>query len=406
MRWPSSWQDPSALTLLKGTSVNCLLVEKNVGLDRVAVQAKQNGIHIIDTKSAPGGVTVLPGLWPGLKLSRSDSADVATAAPTGAPWVDSNGWKIRLAATLQPGSAIWVDATPKEPRLSTGAYVVAVADAAAYGGRWIISLNSQLAAGIAAQNPAALETWKSVIRASDFFAGRKDWSDYVPEAVVGVVSDFSGANKFLSGELLNLLARTNAQYKIIPKTTVAAAAFHGLKALIYVDAEPPARDLQQQILAFVGEGGLLITGPKWGQVPGTAAQFDDHPRFSSRLLGKGRVAVGKSNLNDPFILANDSAVLISHRYDLLRFWNGGTMASHFTTSRDRSRGVLQMLFFATSQRGGPDTASVRVAGRYRTAKLWRLDQTAPVTIETVSEKDGLEVHLPPVSQYAAVEVEV
>src|SRR5258705_7178886 len=93
IRWPGSWQDPSALTLLKGTSVNCLLVEKNVGLDRVAVQARQNGIHVIDTKSAPGGVTVLPGLWPGLKLSRSDSADVATAAPTAAPWVDSNGWK-------------------------------------------------------------------------------------------------------------------------------------------------------------------------------------------------------------------------------------------------------------------------------------------------------------------------
>lgn len=402
MRWPGAWKTPSALSLLKGTAVNCLLVERSADLQAVVTQAKQAGLAVAEAASPPAGVRIVQGEWPGVQMSRSGGADRASAGPTGAPWVDSNGWKVRLEAALHPGAAVWVDAVPKAPRVVAGAYQLAVADAAAHGGRWILSLDDQLATGIADQKPEALDTWKNVAGAAGFFASHKTWSDYLPEAVIGVISSFAGDNEFMGQELLNLLARANQQYRIIVKTKTSESSWSGLRAVLYADAEPPAPDLRKQILAFVEAGGLLIAGPKWGTPPGTPAREEAHPRYSELAIGKGRVALARSDPDDPYILANDSVLLVSHRHDLLRFWNGGAVGSCLTAAPDRKRALAHLLFYANR---GPDAASVRVAGRYRAASLWTLDRPAPRRLEIELQKDAVELHLPQVSQYAAAELE-
>jgi hypothetical protein len=47
---------------------------------------------------------------------------------------------------------------------------------------------------------------------------------------------------------------------------------------------------------------------------------------------------------------------------------------------------------------------VRVAGNYRSGKLWTLDGKTS-SIEMVPQKDAVELHLPAVAQYAAAELE-
>lgn len=49
--------------------------------------------------------------------------------------------------------------------------------------------------------------------------------------------------------------------------------------------------------------------------------------------------------------------------------------------------------------------TLRVAGRYRAAKLRTLDQPAARYVESVTRKDALQVRLPPVKVYAGVERE-
>jgi hypothetical protein len=385
--------------LLKGTPINWLLVDKDAGLAPVIEQAKQAGLHVAEIASPPAGVAIIPGEWPGVAVSRGGGA---AAGPTGVPWVDTNSWKIRLEAARRPGANIWVDAPPKGARVSVGSYRTAIADAAAYGGRWVISLDAQLAAGIADGNADALSTWKEIAGADGFFAARKEWPAYLPEAVVGVISSFAGDDEFMGQELLNLIGRTNQQYAVLLKTKLPVTPFRGLRAVIYADAQPPAAELRKQILDFVSAGGLLITGPKWGVPPGIPAK-DEHPRYATRALGKGRVAFAKADPDDPYVLANDSALLISHRYELLRFWNGGAVGSYLTVAPDRKRAVAHLLFYADR---GPDHASVRIAGRYRKASLWTLDRQEPRPVEMEIQKDAVELHLPAVSQYAAAELEV
>jgi hypothetical protein len=99
----------------------------------------------------------------------------------------------------------------------------------------------------------------------------------------------------------------------------------------------------------------------------------------------------------------DSVVLMSHRHDLLRFFNGGAVGSFYTKQPDGKRAVVQMLFYASMRGGNPP--SVRVAGKYKTARLFTLEQSEPRGIEVLNRDDALELHLPPVSQYAAAELE-
>jgi hypothetical protein len=398
MRWPGSWKSPSAVGLLKGTPINWLLVDKDAAFAPVIEQAKQSGLQVAEISAPPPGVAILPGEWPGVAMARGGAS---SAGPTGVPWVDTNSWKIRLESLRRPGDNIWVDAAPKSARISASSYRTAIADAAAHGGRWVISLDAQLAAGMADNNPNALETWKGITGTAGFFSQRKSWAAYLPEAILGVVSDFAGENEFMNQELLNLIGRTNQQYVAILKTKLPATPFRGLRAVIYADAQPPAAELRKQLLDFVSAGGLLITGPKWGASPGMPAR-DEHPRYTNRTLGKGRVAVAKTDPDDPYVLANDSALLISHRYELLRFWNGGAVGSYLTVSPDRKRAVAHLLFYSDR---GPDNASVRIVGRWRKASLWTPDRPDSRPVEMEIQKDAVELHLPAVAQYAAAELE-
>jgi hypothetical protein len=320
------------------------------------------------------------------------------------PWVNSNGWAIRLAAALHPATTVWVEASPAEnARLTPDSYLITMADSASHGGRWVITLDAPFAAGLAAQRPESIAAWKKLCDVAGFFAAHKDWAGYEPHAIVGVISDFAGDHEFFGGELLNLLARAGAHYRILLKEKISEPSLQGLRAVVYADAAPPSPALRSRILAFVHAGGTLITNPTWAGVTTPALPAEDHPRFALHAVGKGRIAVAKEDQPDPYVWANDTVVLVSHRYDLVRFWNGGATGSFYTVSPDRRRAIVHLLFYANR---GPDAASVRVVGRYRSARIFTADQPAARSVEMVSQKEAVEVHLPQVSQYVALELEV
>jgi hypothetical protein len=402
-RWPGTWTDSSALSLLRGTAINYLLIDKGPEFDSVRSQARQQGLQVADPSAQLGGVSLVKGEWAGVRMSRGQGGG-ASAGPTGVPWVNSNGWAIRLAAALHPATAIWVEAPPAEnARVTPDSYLITMADSASHGGRWVITLDTPFAAGLATQLPESMTAWKKLCDVAGFFAAHKDWAGYEPQAIVGVISDFAGDHEFFGGELLNLLARAAEHYRVLLADKVSDASFQGLRAVVYADAAPPSPALRSRILAFVQAGGMLITNPKWGGVTSSALPAEHHPRFALHAVGKGRIALAKEEQADPYMWANDTAVLVSHRYDLVRFWNGGATGSFYTVSPDRQRAIVHLLFYSNR---GPDAASVRVVGRYRSARISTADQPTARSVEMVSQKEAVEIHLPQVSQYVALELEV
>ena len=416
MRWPAQWRNPSALQRLSNTPINCLLIEDADASHSVVEEAQRNNIRLIHGTSELPGIAVVKGEWPGARLSRSGDHDTASSGPTGLPWVDSNGWKVRLAAALNPKSVIWVDATPVDPPPKS--YQLCVADVAACGGAWIISLDDQLTAGIERGDGDSALAWKGLIESVEFFAKHKYWSSYSKPAVVGIISSFSGDNEASSGEVLNLLARTTEQYRIIPKDSFSLNTLDGLRAVLCPDSDPLAGNLRKQLLDFVQAGGLLITRSAWDGVPGTPADWN-HPRYAGHVLGRGRIAVAKSDdAADPYLMANDTVALVSHRFDLLRFWDAGSVNAYLSETPDGKRAIVQMVFYAREMNGkmapgGPENASVRVAGRYRTAQLLtcdkpptKLGQPDDHGVGMLVDEGSVELHLPALSHYAAVELSV
>ncbi len=413
MRWPSQWQNPSALQRLSNTHINCLLIENSDSLRPVVEQAQSKGIRVIHGTSELPGVTVLQGELPGIRMSRTGGQNTASSGPTGLPWVNSNGWEIRLMAALNPKSTIWVDVTPKNP---SEPYQLCVADIASCGGNWIISLDDQLAAGIEHGDDQAMKTWKSLIESVEFFSAHNYRSSYVGSAVVGVLSSFSGEDKAMSWEVVKLLTRTTEQYRIIPSGSFSANSLTGLQAVLYPDADPPGGEIRKQLLDFVQAGGLLITRSVWNGIPGTPANWEN-PRYDGLVFGKGTIAVAKSkDTVDPYMVANDAVVLVSHRFDLVRFWNAGSVSAYLSDASDGKGAVVQMVFYARelngrTSLGGPENATVRVVGRYKTAQLFTFDEQ-PLTlgepdehgVGMVIDADSVELHLPPLSCYAAVEL--
>ena len=332
MRWPDTWKDAASLDLVKGTGIDYLLIPKGSEFAAVRARALQLGIRSGEPDNAPDGVIILKGAWPGVQMVRGRGS---SSGPTGNPWVDSNGWAIRLNSALHPGQTAWVNAPPATQAFITAdSYLIAIADSAAYGGRWIVSLDAPLAQGLAAGKAASLASWKRLTATAGFFAAHQAWRDYNPVAVAGVVSDFAGDNADFSDELLNLMGRAGLHYRVLLKDKITAPSFESLRAVSYTDQTPPASELRRQIMNFVQAGGLLVASPKWGEAPGSPLAGCPVAGYSLRAVGKGRIALAESEPMDPYAWAADAALLVSHRYDLVRFWNSGAACSFYTKSPD------------------------------------------------------------------------
>jgi hypothetical protein len=404
VRWPAGWRDPAALDLVKGTPLGCLLFSSTEGFEKVIARARRDGMTICGARDPASGVQVVNGEWPGIRTGPERGG--VSSGPTGAPWIDSNGWLVRLALARRPDRTVWVtaDAPKSGAVVPLSRHLVALADGAAHGGRWVVSLDQGMAEGLAAANPQFTGDWKKLMCAIAFFQEHEEWSEWPVHALLAVVSSFSGEQEFFSHEVLNLTARTNVSYRILEKDGLRPEALVGLRAVVYPDSDPPSAELRQMVLGFAATGGLLITGPKWGKAPGTRAQEDSHPRYAILKFGKGAIAVAYKDPDDPYEVAQDAQVLLSHRYDLVRFYNGFGMGSYFTLSPDGGRALVHAINYAGG--AGSDPVSVRIAGRFRSARLWSPGSVEAKRLEMRAQKDAVEVHLPPLAVYGGIELEV
>ncbi len=293
-----AWTQPDALDLLKGTPVNCLVVEWADGAPEDSAQqqalkplleaGRQRGIGFVGKIAAGQGTATavasarsaglsavmlaeagdstfdLPAIvqsprdkiawgsvtpvfcttdndWPGLRLETMHG-DTAVAGPTGVPWVNSNAWFSMLSDQMAPGKTRWLDFDP--PDISNLAhpanYPLAVADSEAFGSHWIISLDDSVRSALVKGNPQAQSVWKKTCETLTFFQGHREWQKFQPHGVLAVVSSYLGDNGAQAGEVLNLLNRRQVQFQVMERSKALAKPAPGLKAILWVDSDAPA----------------------------------------------------------------------------------------------------------------------------------------------------------------------
>lgn len=413
-RWPSAWTDPSLLRLLASTPINCLLFDSLERAGNVVAAAKAAGLAALEWGAlgaaplaevkwdAAAPYVAITGLvWPQIKRS-ARGADV-DAGPTGAPWIDSNAWVARLAAARAPHRAVWLgferpadDASP-----APSAYTIAIADAAAAGARWMVTLDDELRKGLPAANASAVKTWHGIVQALAFFERHRSWAAWERWSSVGVLSSFAGKDEFMGQELLNLAARHNLLYRVLDRSFPASQKFDGLPAVLYLDAGSPAAALQAKLMAFVQSGGLLIVPralaavfPAGKPVPCLVAGYQ------LRQVGKGAIAAATADWEDPYFLAADVHNLVRRRNDPVTLFNAGSLWEHYSVASDGRAALLQLVGF-TSQ--PYQAVSLAVAHPRRAAALYTIGAEQPTMLEPKRVEGRLEFHLPAFSYYAALE---
>lgn len=413
-RWPVEWKDPAQLKLLAASPINCLLCDATAS--PVAVAARNAGIAILDAKSlpaaplaavkwdAPAAPRVINELvWPRIKMSPGGRRDNAQAGPTGAPWIDSNAWVAHLARVRAKGAPLWLSFAPDKdtPAPDSSAYTTAIADSAAAGARWIVSLDPQLRQGLAAGNEGSLRTWQNMLNMLAFFEHNRKWAAWEPWGALGVLSTFAGEHEFLSHEMLNLSARRNLHYRVLDRAAPPPGKLEQLTAILYVDAAAPTAQWKTALTAFARGGGLLIVPHALAsQFPGETAVRPLLPSYSIWSFGRGKVAVAIREWDDPYFLAQDAHSLVSRRNDPVQIFNARSLWEHYSESPDGRAGVLQLVGFS----GRPyESVSIRAARPWRSASLHIPRGEGPTSLTPVTVDGKVEYHLPAFSYFAALE---
>ena len=451
-----SWQDPAALAVVQGTPVNCLVVSWAAGLAADGGQqealkpliekGRQAGLGFVGVvegeanKAAalaaaqsaglaavamegdtPGsaGIPVIPrnkagqvgstassavvgisdGIWPGIPQERTP-----TGGPTNLPWVDSNGAVLLIARAVAPDKTVWIDFDPPQAKVAVEAYQLAVADPASYGARWVIALDEQLRADLAAKKAPAAETWKKVTDVVTFFEQHNQAKTYQPDGRLAVMSNFAGADRDLGEEVLNLFPRVRQAFRVIARSRAAGASFTGLQAIFYVDKEAPDAALRQKLMAFANGGGILFVPKNWPNPQGPPAPAEPYLLFAMRTVGKGRLGVCKEDQPDPYDTVADIQNIMSHKNDLLRLYNAPSSNFLYETSAQGKQAVIHVLNY--SRRGASDGPLFYVQEPHKSARLVSPEMAAPAELKfDPQEAGGAELSVPRFSVYGAIELE-
>ena len=460
------WTQPSTLQLLKGTAINCLVVDwasgttndeaqqaalkplitagRQMGLSFVGkVEARDNLAGIVSAGRAAGLEAVmvdgaanldssasrpldLPvilgfprdsidwdlttdifsatgNVWPGVVLPTM-KGDTGVGGPTGDPWVDSNGWFALLARQMVSHRSLWleIDLPESSGALPVESYCRAIADSRAYGSHWVLSLDDVMRTGMVNGDPQALSAWKSICATLSFFEDHLEWRAFEPMGVLAVVSDFRGKNSFVSEETLNLLNRRHVQFEILDRLRALDGPVTGLKAVLWTDDDPPTSEQRNNLLDFVEQGGLLIAPKYWGPAGVVSRHEYWLPDYDIYDLRKGRIVVAHGGFSDPFQLARNTHLLVGRENDLARLFNPGTTNCFTSIAPDRRKEIVQVVNYAART---ASYLSVWVNLQVHRVRLWRPNSKTPISLRCMPESGGTSLELPDFSANCAVEIE-
>lgn len=409
--WPSAWKDAASLRLLERSPLNCILFEKDAAAEVRAEAGKRFACPAVAWRKAgevdwraPGELIALgDGVWPDLAVKSRESGGGLEAGPTGAPWLDANGWLIQMARERGGGRPVWIRSETAVDA-SVDGMLLALHEACAYGAWRPLALKPELASGLKAGSAAAMAAWEKLLAAVRWQASKKAENAWAPFARLLVVSDFAGPNEYNAFEVLNLAARRGLAFRVAERGKFAAAQLSGIQAVLYVDAQPMEAAMAAAMKGFAERGGLVLAMNEPARAFGALTPLAEaHPRFELFRCGKGRVAVSRKPWDDQYLLAQDAHLLMSRRYDAVRLFNAGSLVGYHTVSADGARWLVHLLNYTRT--AAAHEVSLQTWARVRAARF-EAPGVAPRTLTVDRETGRSELALPKIEICARVELEL
>ncbi|HVO96885.1 MAG TPA: hypothetical protein VMT15_02415 [Bryobacteraceae bacterium] len=428
---PARWfsKDPATLKLVESTPVNCLLVEKPNWSAEFAKAAAEKGIAtlgvvtgsanaadvVADAKKAgltglavegslSGGKVDLPvvslglrsemkfdsdakilgtrqGMWPGI---RADQGGLI-AAPTGAPWIDTNTGFLRYAR-VSTRASIWIaNRVPPKAHPAQMAYLSAIGDAGMTGARWVLDFDDDFAQGLERGEPAALKKWAAIVQHVQFYEDHKQWRLYPMRSTLALVED-PADGALISGGVLDMMATKHTPVTPVPAKTLDNESLVRSKMAVNVDPELLDANQKEALKAFTRAGGTLLTGP---------------PGWKFPSLQPDQITLDKKDLETLDQIWKELNTLTGRENLGARLFNVGSMLSNLLESPDGRQVVLELVNYSDYPVAD---ITVHVLGKFKKATLLRPD-AAPQALEAYDVEEGTGIDIASLGALGALVLE-
>lgn len=417
-RWPSP--DPQSLALLKGTPINCLVVPKTEWPQEFLLAARESGIRVLASVSgspeaAPEGFagflveTELPreaveklsraarvveasgrarllqaspgsvagtheALWPGVRLETPEGK--TQAAPSGAPWIDTNSGFVRFARALT-GAHVWLTNRPPAGRVFTAdQYVAAAADAAVAGARWVLALDDDLQKRLLAREPRALQDWATIARGLAFLEEHRAWMLYPPSGQLAVIQD-ADSGAALSAGLMDMIGSRHTPARIVPSSRLSPESLRGVSLAINIEPDSVPDGSKQVLREFTRGGGRVFNSP-----PGW-----HFPRTEGYVLALEKLS--KEEVGHFDLIWRQITSQTWNKNMGARLYNVASMVSHLAASPDQSRSYLFLVNYSGYE---AENITVHVPGKFSKAILHTPEAAAQgQEIYELEEGTGIDI---------------
>ena len=301
-------------------------------------------------------LAVSDAVAPGVQELAADAA----AHPSSEPWIDSNLWLVRSLRAWGESRPVWLMQT-LPAHAAPADYLRAIADAAAGGGRWVLTPSDELRHGLRTKQADAMATWRQIGDSLRFQQEHAEWSAYPPLAVSGFVQDRAGNGRDASGVHLELAIRARIPLKVIERSQLGAQALEGLRAVQAIDVTAPTPAERTLLTGFANKGGAVVVGPSWEKV-----EIPEGQDVAVVPTGKGRVAISRED-PDPGELAKSLVDLIGREHLGVRLFRAASVLTHVSVGKQGAEVLVQLLNYASYP---AESVLVRVDGDFRTVRLY------------------------------------
>lgn len=417
---PARWfsKDPATLKLVESTPVNCLLMEKgdwspeftraaaergiatlgvvtgNANAADIAAEAKKAGLTGLAVEgSLSAGRVDMPvveltnraemkfgsdaqvlatkqGMWPGIRAEQEG----LIAAPTGAPWIDTNTGFLRYAR-VSTHAAIWIaNRVPAKSHPLVTAYLASIGDAGMTGARWVLDFDDEFARGLVKGDASALKNWALIVQHVKFYEDHKEWRSFAMRSTLALVeAPESGA--LISGGVLDMMATKHTPVTPIPAGTLDGKSLLHSKMAVNVDPELLSANQKLALKAFTKAGGTLLTGPPGWRFP---------------ALQPDQITLDKKDLETLDSIWKELNTVTGRENLGARLFNVGSMLSNLLESPDGKQVALELVNYSDYPVAD---ITVHVLGKFKRAVLLR-PEAAPQKLDVYEVDEGTGIDIP------------
>jgi hypothetical protein len=403
-RWISS--DPKSLELIRGTPINCLLLERDQWSPAFAEEAARQNVVTLGVVR-PGGdplesalaalrenlqgvvlegdfpaaeiarvksklaaarapvVEMLPrrsldlhgqadiiatyqAVWPGIQAQ--DDEGKARAGPTGSPWINTNTGFLIYARAAAEGP-VWVGNLPPEKQvLTVENYLYAVCDAASLGARWVVALDPDFRGRVLRREEKALQDWKRIALYLQYFEDHKEWRALPSHSRLTVLQD-ADSGALLSGSILDMMITKRTPVRLLPRSKLNEGALRGATMVLNLESDLLTPQQKETLAAFTHSGKTLLTSP---------------PEFKPPVLHGDQITVDEKEVGRIEDLWRGVNSSIAHANLGLRMYNVSSMLTNLLADSTGKRLVLHLVNYS----GYPvENITIFYPGSLKSAKI-------------------------------------